>query len=180
MEPDSSHSPCSSDPHARICGDDLYQSGFWTLAFGRLSLSTSSAISNSSSRSSSHAGVVPHSSSIREEFAQIDYLCDFLHRCTGRNASNTLEAITPSAEPSIPITVVPTLERDFNLETDVICLFLSKEGELLTESKKVQFRHLLIELFSGRGRHRFVHRDQREDAIELWVVGAVWTWQSSV
>ena len=32
---------------------------------------------NSSSRSSSHAGVVPHSSSIREEFALIDHLFDF-------------------------------------------------------------------------------------------------------
>ena len=48
MELDSSHSPFSSDPRARICGDsgvascalaDVFQFGFWTLAFGRLSLS---------------------------------------------------------------------------------------------------------------------------------------------
>ena len=48
MEPDPSHSPFSSDPHARICADsavasctlaDVYQSGFWTLEFGRLYLS---------------------------------------------------------------------------------------------------------------------------------------------
>ena len=40
MEPDSSYSPFSSDPRARICGNsaveswtlaDVYQSGFWTL-----------------------------------------------------------------------------------------------------------------------------------------------------
>ena len=76
---------------------------------------------NSSPRSSSHAGDVPHSSSIREEFAQIDFLCDFLHR------------------------VVRKLERDINLDTDVIGLFLSKDGELGTELKKVPFRHFLIE-----------------------------------
>ena len=43
-----SHSLFSTDPHARICGDsevascavaDVFQFGFWTLAFGRLSLS---------------------------------------------------------------------------------------------------------------------------------------------
>ena len=48
MEPDSSHSPLSSDPRARICGisavascalADVFQSRFWTLSFGRLSLS---------------------------------------------------------------------------------------------------------------------------------------------
>ena len=48
MESDTPHSPFSSDPHDRICGDsaaascalaDVYQSGFWTLEFGRLSLS---------------------------------------------------------------------------------------------------------------------------------------------
>ena len=48
MEPESSHSPFSSDPHARIFGDsavascalaDVFQFGFWILAFGRRSLS---------------------------------------------------------------------------------------------------------------------------------------------
>ena len=48
MDPDSSHPPLSSNPRARICGNsavasctlaDVYQSGFWTLEFGRLSLS---------------------------------------------------------------------------------------------------------------------------------------------
>ena len=32
------------------------------------------------------------------------------------------------------------------------CMFLGKDGELLTESRKVQSRHFLIELFSGRDR----------------------------
>ena len=48
MEPDSSRSPFSSYPRARIFGNsavascalaDVFQSGFWTLAFGGLSLS---------------------------------------------------------------------------------------------------------------------------------------------
>ena len=48
MESHASHSPFSSDPHARMCGDsavascalaDVFQFGFWTLASGRLSLS---------------------------------------------------------------------------------------------------------------------------------------------
>ena len=48
MDSESSNSPLSSDPRARICGNsavasctlaDVYQSGFWTLEFGRLSLS---------------------------------------------------------------------------------------------------------------------------------------------
>ena len=48
MESDTPYSPFSSDPDDRICGDsagascalaDVFQSGFRTLAFGRLSLS---------------------------------------------------------------------------------------------------------------------------------------------
>ena len=123
MEPDSSRSPFSSDPRARICGNSGVASRgrrvpVWFLNFGtwgtffvpvdpaspRRARSQTvfldrALFQNSSSRSSSHARVVPHASSICEEFAQIDYLCDFLHHSTGRYASNTLEAITPSAEP---------------------------------------------------------------------------------
>ena len=45
------------------------------------------------------------------------------------------------------ITVVPTLERAFDLDTFSIWLFLSEDHELLTECWKVQFRHFLMELF---------------------------------
>ena len=44
------------------------------------------------------------------------------------------------------ITVVPTLESAFKLETFLICVFLSKDGELRTECRDVQFRYFLIEL----------------------------------
>ena len=54
-----------------------------------------------------------------------------------------LDATTPSTELHISITVVTTLERAFNLDT----MFLSKDGERRTESRKVQSRHFLIELF---------------------------------
>ena len=39
-----------------------------------------------------------------------------------------------------------TLETDFNLDTLKICFFLSKENELRTECRKVQFRNFLIEV----------------------------------
>ena len=54
---------------------------------------------NSSSRSSFHAGVVPHSSSIREEFAQIDYLCDFLHCCIAGSLTSLMEGASRSRRP---------------------------------------------------------------------------------
>ena len=44
------------------------------------------------------------------------------------------------------ITVVLTLESPIKLETFLICVFLSKEGELRTECRDVQFRYFLIEL----------------------------------
>ena len=44
------------------------------------------------------------------------------------------------------ITVVPTLESVFKLETFLICVFLSKDGELRIECRDVQFRYFLIEL----------------------------------
>ena len=44
------------------------------------------------------------------------------------------------------ITVVPTLESAFKLETCLICVFLSKDGELRTECRDVQFRYFFIEL----------------------------------
>ena len=44
------------------------------------------------------------------------------------------------------ITVVPTLESACKLETFLICVFLSKDGDLRTESRDVQFRYFLIEL----------------------------------
>ena len=44
------------------------------------------------------------------------------------------------------ITVVPTLDEASNLNTYRNCLFLSKDGELRTECRKVQFRHFLIDL----------------------------------
>ena len=43
------------------------------------------------------------------------------------------------------ITVVPTLESPSTLKP-LICVFLSKEGELRTECRDVQFRYFLIEL----------------------------------
>ena len=77
---------------------DVFQSGFWTLAFGRLSLSQWTPLVHVEiDRKQFFAieldfkivlrdrALLPGSSrtrgSIREEFAQIDYLCDFLHRC---------------------------------------------------------------------------------------------------
>ena len=45
-----------------------------------------------------------------------------------------------------PITGVPTLESAFKLETFLNCVFLSKDGELRTECRDVQFRYFLIEL----------------------------------
>ena len=41
---------------------------------------------------------------------------------------------------------MPTLERAFRLETFLICVFLSKDSELRTECRDVQFRYFLIEL----------------------------------
>ena len=39
------------------------------------------------------------------------------------------------------------LERAFKLNTNTICVFLGKDSEHGTECRKVQCRHLLIELF---------------------------------
>ena len=44
------------------------------------------------------------------------------------------------------ITVVPTLESAFKFETFLICVFLSKDGDLRTEYRDVQLRYFLIEL----------------------------------
>ena len=46
-------------------------------------------------------------------------------------------------------TVVPNLERAFNLDTEVIRVFMGKEGANCTECSKVQCRHFLggVELF---------------------------------
>ena len=60
---------------------------------------------------------------------------------------NPLHTTTPSAEPRISVMVAPTFGCAINLETNVICLFLSKDGELRTEYRRVQFRHFLIEFF---------------------------------
>ena len=46
--------------------------------------------------------------------------------------------------------IKPSLDHHLctlNLDTYLICLFLSKDGELRTKCRKVQFRHFLIELF---------------------------------
>ena len=43
-------------------------------------------------------------------------------------APNPLPATTLSAETCVSIAVVPKLERAFNFETDVICVFLGKDG----------------------------------------------------
>ena len=42
--------------------------------------------------------------------------------------------------------MVLDLERDFNLNTDVIWLFLRKDCESRPECRKVQFRDFLIEV----------------------------------
>ena len=41
---------------------------------------------------------------------------------------------------------MPTLESAFKLETFLFRVFLSKDGELRTECRDVQFRYFLIEL----------------------------------
>ena len=48
------------------------------------------------------------------------------------------------------ITVVPTLERAFDLDTDKICLFLSKDRELRTKCRKVQCRYFSSRCFGKR------------------------------
>ena len=45
-----------------------------------------------------------------------------------------------------PITGVPTHESAFKLETFFNCVFLSKDGELRTKCRDVQFGYFLIEL----------------------------------
>ena len=59
---------------------------------------------------------------------------------TAKKRSTTI----PSTEPYSSITEVPILERAFDLDTDTIWFFLSKDNELRTECRKVQFRHFLI------------------------------------
>ena len=108
--------------------------------------------------------------------------------------------------------MVPTFEMAFNLDADVICLFLSKDCGVQGSA----IPPLSHRAPSAGGRYRFCgsesendrtvgHRRRRrrlnvvdfqafqalqaskvelvvkrQDAIELWVVGAVWIWQSSV
>ena len=55
----------------------------------------------------------------------------------------TATATTLSTRPHSSITLVFTLERAFNLDTSMICIFLDKDCEHLIESKKVQ----CLELF---------------------------------
>ena len=52
-------------------------------------------------------------------------------------------SIFQCTNPKRSITVVTTLERAFNLDT----MFLGKDGERRTETKKLQGRHFLVELF---------------------------------
>ena len=57
----------------------------------------------------------------------------------GRPQPNTLPATTLSTEPYSSITVVSSLQEALNLDTHRNCLFLSKDGELRTECRKVEF-----------------------------------------
>ena len=121
------HSPFSSNPHDKICGDseaascalaDVFQSGFWTLAFGRLSLSQwTPPVHVEIDRMQFFSieldfkivlrgrALMPGSSRTRGRSAKISPRSTtsaiFLHRCTGRNASKRLEALTPSGESCI-------------------------------------------------------------------------------
>ena len=52
-----------------------------------------------------------------------------------------LPATTHSIEPCSSITVT------FNLDANMYCMFLGKEGEHCTECRKVQYGHVLVELF---------------------------------
>ena len=51
-------------------------------------------------------------------------------------APNPLLATTLSAETCVSIAVVPNLERAFNFDTDVICVFLGKDGERSPSEEK--------------------------------------------
>ena len=70
--------------------------------------------------------------------------------------ATTLPATIPSTVPHGSITVVPTLERAFNLDIKINSLFLSKDGELLTECRKCNSDTVSSRSF-GRGRHRNQH-----------------------
>ena len=47
-----------------------------------------------------------------------------------------------------------TLERAINLNNNVICMFLGKDGERGTESRELHFFPLSRRADSGRGRHQ--------------------------
>ena len=124
VEPDSSHSPLGSNPRTRICGKsvvaswtlaDVFQSGFWTLAFGRLSLSRWTPASPCRARSQTvllhrarcqivlrDRALMPGTSPTRARSAKSSPRATtsaiFLHRCSGRK---TLQATTPSNESCI-------------------------------------------------------------------------------
>ena len=56
-------------------------------------------------------------------------------------------ATTPSTEPCDSITVIPNLDRAFNLDTDVICVFLGKDGAVnIGEDEAIHLR-VNIELY---------------------------------
>ena len=67
--------------------------------------------------------------------------------CRKRPPPNMLQATRLSTESFSSITVVPTYESAFNFDTDIICLFLSKDGAHNAECRKVQQSWLHIELF---------------------------------
>ena len=63
------------------------------------------------------------------------------------------------------ITVVPTLESPINLETFLICVFLSKDGERGIECRKVYFCHFLVEQFRQEVNTVFVGHGGRTASI---------------
>ena len=63
----------------------------------------------------------PGTGSIGEEFVPNRQLCQLCH--------NPLSGTTHSIEPCDSITVIPNLDRAFNLDTDVICVFPGKDGD---------------------------------------------------
>ena len=60
-----------------------------------------------------------------------------------------LSAMAPSTETYSSVKVVNTAERAFALDTCIICLLLSKEGENSSECRKVQYRHCFNEVDVG-------------------------------
>ena len=61
------------------------------------------------------------------------------------SSSVGLPATTLTTEPHDSKKLVFTLERAFNLDTSIVCIFPDKDGEHLVESKKVPCRELFQE-----------------------------------